>query len=324
MKLKIVVAFVAVTLLSQQSNAAPLVESRTITRPEGSRNYLVMQPASAARSLRPLVILLHGHGGSAEFMLGQVPILGYTAPAWRLLAEREGLLLIAANGVDGADGNSAWNDCRADAASNSTADDVGFISALIDKAILEDHADPKRIYVFGHSNGGGMAYRLGIELGPRLAAIGVQSMVMAAHSSCKPAAFPLPVFVSHGTQDKVIPFGGGAMGGAVLTNRGSGVSAEESVAIWRRLAALPEKPAVYHFPHLNPGDPTSAARFVWGSDPHGLQVCFLRIEGGGHVHASKTEEFPPQLRKLVGEMNHDADTVEEVWAFFKDKRAPAD
>lgn len=321
---KIVAVLVSAILLSQQTNAAPPIESRTLERPEGLRNYLVMQPASAASGVRPLVILLHGHGGSAEFMLGQVPILGYTAPAWRLLAEREGFMLIAPNGVDGGDGNSAWNDCRADATSNSTADDVGFISALIDRAIMEHHADPKRIYVFGHSNGGGLAYRLGIELGPRLAAIGVQSMLMPAHSSCKPAAYPLPVFVSHGTQDKVIPYGGGALGGAVLAGRGTGVSAEESVAAWRKLAALPEQAAIYQFPHLNPADPTSAMRFVWGSDPHGLQVYFLRIEGGGHVHASKTEEFPLQLRKLVGEMNHDVDTAEEVWTFFKEKRAPGD
>jgi polyhydroxybutyrate depolymerase len=324
MNLKIVVAFVAVTLLAQQANAAPPIESRTMARPEGMRNYLVMRPSSATSELRPLLILLHGHGGSAEFMLGQVPILGYSTLAWRQIAEREGILVIAPNGVDGADGNSAWNDCRADAASNSTADDVGFISALIDRAILEYHADPKRIYVFGHSNGGGMAYRLGIELAPRLAAIGVQSMLMPARSSCKPAAFPMPVFVSHGTQDQVIPYGSEAMGGAVLTGRGTGLSAEESVAVWRHLAALPETPGIYQFPHLNPTDPTSATRFVWGSDPNGLQVCFLRIEGGGHVHASKTEEFPLQLRKLVGEMNHDVDTAEEVWSFFKGKHAPVD
>jgi len=324
MMLKIVVAFVSAMFLSPPSYAAPPIETRTMARPEGLRNYLVMQPPSAANALRPLIILLHGHGGSAEFMLGQVPILGYTAPAWRLLAEREGFMVIAPNGVDGADGNSAWNDCRADAASNSTTDDVGFISALIDSAIREHRADPKRIYVYGYSNGGGLAYRLGIELGPRLAAIGVQSMLMPTHSSCKPPAFALPLFVSHGTLDRIAPYDGGAMGGTGLKGRGTGMSAEESVAIWRRLAALPEKPATYVYPHRNPSDPTSATRFVWGDDPHGLQVYFLRIEGGGHVHASKTEEFPQELSKLVGEMNHDVDSVEDAWSFFKDKRTPGD
>jgi polyhydroxybutyrate depolymerase len=30
--------------------------------------------------------------------------------------------------------------------------------------------------------------------------------------------------------------------------------------------------------------------------------------------------LPWILRKLVGNMNHDVDTAEEAWSFFKDKR----
>jgi polyhydroxybutyrate depolymerase len=52
-----------------------------------------------------------------------------------------------------------------------------------------------------------------------------------------------------------------------------------------------------------------------------VQVEFMRIDGGGHVQPSKTEELPWILRKLVGNMNHDVDTAEEAWNFFKDKRA---
>jgi polyhydroxybutyrate depolymerase len=44
------------------------------------------------------------------------------------------------------------------------------------------------------------------------------------------------------------------------------------------------------------------------------------VDGGGHVEAAKDGELPWLLRKLVGEMNHDVDTAEEAWAFFKTKR----
>jgi polyhydroxybutyrate depolymerase len=289
-------------------------------RPEGSRHYIVVEPAGLAATRRPVVILLHGHGTKAAMMLGLASLAGYKPQDWIRLAEREHVMLIAPDGVKASDDKTAWNDCRGDAETNSTVDDVGFISALIDTAIADLHADPDRIYVFGSSNGGGMAYRLGIELGPRLAAIGVQSALMPVHSRCKAPSHPLSVFATHGTADEITPYGGGKVGNWLLKGRGSGIGAEASVALWRQLAGLPGNPAVHTFPHLQAGDPTSATRYVWGSDPHSIQVEFLRVEGGGHAGTSRVDELPWLLRKLVGNMNHDVETSEEAWEFFKDKR----
>jgi polyhydroxybutyrate depolymerase len=302
---------------------ASTIVDYTLLRPEGRRHYLVVEPDRLARSSRPTVILLHGHGASAAFMIGLDSFGTYKAQDWIRLAERERVMLIAPDGIKGSDGRQAWNDCRADASTNATSDDVGFIAALIDTAVNELGADRERIYVFGSSNGGGMAYRLGIELAPRLAAIGVQSALMPMQSRCKSPAHPLSVFVSHGTADEIAPYNGGRVGHWLLRDRGSGVSADESVAVWRRAAGLPEAPASFRLPHLQSSDPTSATRYVWGKDPAGVQVQFMRIDGGGHVHASKNEELPWLLRKLVGNMNHDVDTAEEAWNFFKDKRISA-
>jgi polyhydroxybutyrate depolymerase len=299
---------------------ASTIVDHTLLRPEGRRHYIVVEPDRLARSNRPTVILLHGHGASAGFMVGLDSFGTYKAQDWIRLAERERVMLIAPDGIKGSDGKQAWNDCRADASSNATSDDVGFIAALIDSAVSELGADPERIYVYGSSNGGGMAYRLGIELAPRLAAIGVQSALMPVQSRCKAPAHPISVFVAHGTADQIAPFNGGRVGHWLLRGRGSGVSAEESVAVWRRAAGLPETPVSFRLPHLQSSDPTSATRYVWGNDPARVQVQFMRIDGGGHVHPSKDEELPWLLRKLVGNMNHDVDTAEEAWNFFKDKR----
>lgn len=299
---------------------ASTIVDYTLPRPEGRRNYLVVEPDRLARSKRPTVILLHGHGASAAFMVGLDSFGTYKAQDWIRLAERERVMLIAPNGIKGSDGKQAWNDCRLDAASNATSDDVGFIAALIDTAVSELGADPERMYVYGSSNGGGMAYRLGIELAPKLAAIGVQSALMPMQSRCKAPAQPMSVFVAHGTADEIAPYDGGRVGHWLLRDRGSGVSAEESVAVWRRAAGLPETPVSFRLPHLQSSDPTSATRYVWGNDPARVQVQFMRIEGGGHVQPSKDEELPWILRRIVGNMNHDVDTAEEAWTFFKDKR----
>jgi polyhydroxybutyrate depolymerase len=307
---------------SAPASAANIID-RTIARPEGNRHYIVAEPAGLPAEQRPVVILLHGHGTSAAFMLGLKGFAGFKTQQWMQLAEREKLLLIAPDGTKASDDKPAWNDCRADAPTNTTVDDVGFIAAIIDTAIAQLHADPDRIYVFGSSHGGFMAFRLGVELGPRLAAIGVQSSLMPAQSICKPPAHPLSVFVTHGTADEVVPYHGGKVGNWLLRGRGTGTGVEASIAIWRKLDGLPDAPVVSTFPHLNQSDPTTATRYVWGADRRALQVEFVRIDGGGHTHSSTSETLPWVLRQLTGEMNHDLDTVDEVWKFFKDKRASA-
>lgn len=315
------IALLVAGLLGWQTAHAAEISDHEIVRPDGTRHYLLMQPEDLSATLRPAIILLHGHGASAAWMLGQETIGGYRSRDWINLARSKKIMLIAPDGTKASNGKQAWNDCRADATTNAPTDDVSFLAALIDHAINEFGADPQRIYVFGQSNGGGMAYRVGIELGPRLAAIGVQSSLMAARSNCKPPSHPLPVFITHGTADKIAPYGGGEVTAFGLTGRGSGISVDDSVAIWRDLAGLKDSPAIHRYPHLQASDQTSATRTTWGTDPANIQVELLRIDGGGHTASSRTENLGWLLRKLVGEMNHDVDTPEAAWQFFESKRA---
>jgi polyhydroxybutyrate depolymerase len=299
---------------------AVTIMDHTLARPEGPRHYIVAEAEGKQKAKRPVLILLHGHGASAAIMVGLASMGGYKTQAWSRLAVRENILLLAPDGVKGSDDKRGWNDCRADAPTNTKTDDVGFIGALIDTAIAQFGADPERVYVFGVSHGGAMAYRAAIELAPLIAAMGAQSAPMAAQNACPAPSRPLSVFIEHGTADEIVPYAGGKAGSWFLRGRGTTLGAEQSVAIWRKVAKLPDLPATYRFPHLRPDDRTSATRYVWGADPAGIQVEFLRVDGGGHVEAAKDGELPWLLRKLVGEMNHDVDTAEEAWAFFKTKR----
>lgn len=321
MKQAAILVLMSMNLYAGGALAAPAISDHELVRPEGARHYLLAQPEAPSGTRLPVVILLHGHGSSGAWMVGREAFAGYTTKDWLRVAEREKILLIAPQGSKGSDGKAAWNDCRADATTNATTDDVGFISALIDKAVAEHHADPRRVYVFGSSNGGSMAYRLGIELGPRLAAIGVQSALMPAQSECKPPSHPLPVFLTHGTADKITPYAGGDVTHWTLRGRGTGVRVDESAAIWRRLAHLPEASVNYRFPHADASKDTVATRYLWGGDPAQLQVELLRIDGGGHTMSSKTESLPWLLGKLLGEVNHDVDTADEAWEFFRQKRS---
>jgi polyhydroxybutyrate depolymerase len=52
------------------------------------------------------------------------------------------------------------------------ADDIGFMTALIDELTSVYSIDPTKIYLAGMSNGGMMTHRLAIALSDRIAAIG--------------------------------------------------------------------------------------------------------------------------------------------------------
>ncbi|MEN6079764.1 hypothetical protein, partial [Chromobacterium piscinae] len=80
-----------VALAAAASLGAEVASMRT-QRPEGPRDYLLATPNPLPAGKRPLVILLHGHGGSARQLLG----LGAGAAPlsqWMEIADREGLLL---------------------------------------------------------------------------------------------------------------------------------------------------------------------------------------------------------------------------------------
>lgn len=320
----VILAALCLVALDTTIAAAATIVARDIERPDGRRAYLVVAPDGVRDTKRPVVVLLHGHGGSAAAMLGQTAFAGYRNTDWVTLADREQLVLIAPDGTPGSDGKRAWNDCRRDATTNAVTDDVGLVGALIDTALTQFDGDPQRVYVFGSSNGGGMAFRLGIELGPRLAAIGVQSATMPANSACAAPRHPPSVFMSHGTADKITPYAGGAIGHWTLRGRGTGLSVDASVALWRTLAGLPDTPVRTAFAHRDgTGDPSSATQLLWGADRTGVQVALLRIDGGGHTAPSTTAAWPWLLRTLLGEMNRDVDMVDQVWMFFRDKRASA-
>jgi polyhydroxybutyrate depolymerase len=271
---------------------AAVISAGTMVRPEGQRDYLLAQAQTPAPGKRALVILLHGHGGSASLAFGREKFTD-PAVAWLDVVDRENVLLIAPQGTKGSDKLPGWNDCRADAPTNPTTDDVGLIGALIDKAIAELGADPERVYITGISNGGTMTYRAGMELKQPVAAIAVLSGLMPARSLCAAPTRALPVLVTHGTSDKISPYAGGAISHWMLSGRGSGISA----------------------------DTTSATRYVWDADPAGMQVEFLKIDGGGHVQPSIRRRVSATVVFLLGNQNGDVEFVDEAWSFFRDKRA---
>jgi polyhydroxybutyrate depolymerase len=169
----------------------------------GDRPVTVHIPGSYdPREPAPLLILLHGYSGTGpgdatEFKL---------APA----AEAGGFIAAYPDGTVDSQGNRFWN--ATDAACDfdrSGADDVGYLTDLIAEIEAQLAIDPKRIYVFGHSCGGFMAYRLACEKADVVAAIvSVAGATYADPAACAPNV-PVSVAQIHGTADDIVLFEGG-------------------------------------------------------------------------------------------------------------------
>ncbi len=284
-----------------------------LMRPEGQRQYLLALPSLAASGKRPLIIILHGGGASAKQVLGMAfpssPLF-----VWLEIAEREQLVVVAPEGC-----KKGWNDSFADVANKPQTDDTGFILAIIDKAIADHDVDPARVYVIGVSKGGTMAYRLAIEIAPRLASFAAVLATMPVKSVCPTPRAPISALFIASTKDPFIPYAGGKFFYTPLLS--PMISAEASVAIWRNLAGLADEPVITPIPHLDSNNPASVTCYVWGNEPHKLQIAFLKVDRAGHTEPSRLKRYPWLLTRLIGAQNADIEIAEEAWNFFKDKRA---
>jgi polyhydroxybutyrate depolymerase len=135
--------------------------------PDGDQRKVILHipPAYDKSSKLPLVIVLHGGGGSAEQVQRQSQMDRY--------ADQFGFVVAYPNGSGRLeDAIFTWNSghCCGYALEHNV-DDVGFLIALIDSLNKQYAIDPNRVYVTGMSNGAMMAYRTGAELADKIAGI---------------------------------------------------------------------------------------------------------------------------------------------------------
>ena len=179
-----------------------------VDTPSGPRTALLRVPAMPSAAPRPLVVLLHGAGGTAELAMRNT--------GWTLLADREGVLLAYPEGTRRnpdappmfRQNPQAWNDGsgRGHTVRQGT-DDVAFLAELLTELTSGHGADPARTYLAGFSNGGSMAFRAGAALSGRVAAIGP----VAGHCWDAPALLerPVPALMIFGALDPLNPPAGG-------------------------------------------------------------------------------------------------------------------
>jgi len=150
----------------------------------GRDGYLLVPASYQSAVATPLLVLLHGAGGSGADMLG------YRAAD----AEREGILALA---VDSR--SSTW-----DAMRGPYGVDVAFIADALDFAFSRCRVDPNRIILEGFSDGASYALGLGLANGDLFTHVVAFSPGFIPSFDGNPVGTPA-FFIAHGTADTILP-----------------------------------------------------------------------------------------------------------------------
>jgi polyhydroxybutyrate depolymerase len=240
--------------------------------------------AVSAGAALPLVFTLHGSGGTPE---DQLQLSGLEA--W---AESEGFVVVAPEGVE-----RMWN-VPVDSAK---ADDVRFVSELIDQVGALTALDRQRVYATGFSGGGRMVSQLACDLSERIAAIAAIGGIRFP-GPCS-SARALPILAFHGSADDTNPYDGGGR-----PYWGTGV--EAAVSGWAEHNHCPtrsERPLA-----------ASTLAISYGGAGCGAEVVLVRLDGFGH-------SWPDRIGAALaaGDQSADVTADQTLWSFFQRHPLPA-
>lgn len=303
----VVLMLVAATLL--EGTACTIQPRQTTT---GSfvwdgikRTYSVHVPPSSDKPM-PLLIAIHGGGGSGERM-EDLALGGFNT-----LADREGFVVVYPDGIE-----KHWNDGRGNVkyrAHQEKIDDVGFLSALIERLAEGGNIDKDRVFVTGISNGAMMSNRLACDAAGRIKAIApvAGNMPVDLASHCLPSR-PIPVLMISGTNDPLMPWEGGDVHFRRQTF-GKVLSVSETIAFWVRHNHCAATPVTTWEPDKDPQDGTRVRKEVYAGCENGVEVILYTVEGGGHTWPGGYRYLP---ERLIGKTNMDIDANEVIWGFFK-------
>lgn len=299
---------VSATFLGFQNFTKPgqgVVKSarQTLAHQGQSRSYLLHLPVGYSASKKyPVVFLFHGGNGTPEKIIEQTK--------FNAKADAEGFILVAPAGLQETWNNGVFHEGSPQA---NTADDVGFVRALLKDLQKKHSIDADRIYATGASNGGMFVQRLGCEMSDVLAAIGpeIGPLVDTIAANCRPD--PISVINIQGVDDPLVPFFGGPLSGLAAQHgdRATVLSAEAVLMHWAGVnrclgnaVSRDIKPRVQ--------DGTSVQQFVFPRCTSGKDVHFHIVFGMGHA-------WPPTAPQtgLSGKTSQNLNATDVIWDFFK-------
>lgn len=270
------------------------------------RSYIVHVPTSYhSKNPVPVVIFFHGAGGTAENAMRET---GLT-----VTADKHGFIVVFPEGTpydtslppSFEKNPQKWN---AGSGGVTTAknerDDIAFVTKILDDLKKQVSLDERRLFATGFSNGASMAFRVGIELNNRIAAIAPVSGLLRIENP--KLENPISLLYIIGTEDPLIPLEGGevTLPWGVKEKR---PPIADSLKTWLQAVECTAAPKILQ-------DEEGVKIVHYGPCKRGAVVEVYIIQGMGHTWPGKVSRLP---KSVVGNSTTKIDANEVIWDFFK-------
>jgi polyhydroxybutyrate depolymerase len=270
-----------------------------------TRTYLAYVPRGLAKDA-PLVLVMHGSGESGARIRLET---GY---GFDRLADSHHFAVVYPNAHKG-----DWNACGTVGdvnANGAGVDDVVFLTGVVDKLVAEIGIDPDRAFAAGSSRGGFMALRLALEAPSRFRAVAAVSANVHTPDNfkCKPGPNGTSsVMIMNGTEDPLVPFGGGEVSFFRFSYRyGNVMSSRDSGQYFADLNHIAGAPATNE---TQTAEGVHVKHVIWHSSGSNVEVELVAVEGGGHGIPQPYRRHP----RLLGPSPKEPNGPAVIWAFFE-------
>lgn len=279
--------------------------SKTIMVDGKNREYIIHLPKNFD-SLKhiPIIMALHGSGGKSE---GTQKLYKLDEPA-----DKYGYIVIYPQAI-----YKNWNipGISAYGEIDSAANDVHFISVLIDSTAKFYKGDSTHVFATGISRGGKFSLYLAYKLNNRIKAIapvcgGIPKNMEQQFTFNK----PVPVLIINGVADPLVNYNGGY--GKLNTGQhiGPGFDMLPTEELVNHLITInhcnPAPVATTNIPDKDPSDECTAVRYIYKGD---APVEFIKINGGGHTWPGSFQYLP---KFMIGNTCKDFSAADEIVNFF--------
>lgn len=296
---------------SQNSNLGPGNHTLTLTVQGLKRDYIVHVPSGYdSKTPLPLVIMLHGGGGTAKAAIKET--------GWDKKADEAGFLAVFPNAAarDPSRRSSfalnpqLWNDGSNRFYPDQTVvDDSRFISDMIDDLFTRFNVDKKHVFVTGFSNGASMSFLVGSQLSNRIAAIAP----VAGACWIDPVKLERPVSMLYitGKADPLNLIEGGvprlATGASDEVRAKPKPPVRDSILKWVKALDCFQTPAKV-------SEKNGVRTETYGTCQGNAEVIYITVEDLGHIWAGGISLLP---ERWVGKTSDKINATDVIWNFFQ-------
>lgn len=198
-------------LLPHNSDLTLMGQTQRIELTLGNmRRYALLRKPRNYFKPCPMLIMLHGAGGTATWTLDETELDKFSDEKGIVLLLPEGTREDMNRGPGFLQNPQVWNDGSPRAQMGQPGvDDVAFLDILIDHILNLRMIDPSKIFMAGFSNGAGMTFRFANEGTHKPSGIAPVSGLMRQDQLS--AVLAIPTIYIMGKADPLMPFDGGAI-----------------------------------------------------------------------------------------------------------------